>query len=218
MQTLSRRSALLAGAAALATTATVAPVAIKSAQVKAALSGDPVIGLVVQLRATWRAWNDADDAYEDAAHARGYSVCADTPMVQVRTSDGGTYLWAAEEIRRATAPGIRYGALTQGDAERYLAEAEARQREADRIRRDLGLDPLKADVDRCRALHRDLTAQVLDMPARTLPGVLAKFAACFGEDEIASMREGGESCDDLPSEWVASIYRDLEALAGEARS
>ncbi len=49
-------------------------------------------------------------------------------------------------------------------------------------------------------------------------GVLAKLRAFYHDEEIAQMRAGDDPDDGLPEEWTASIYRDLERLAGEARS
>ena len=60
-------------------------------------------------------------------------------------------------------------------------------------------------------------ARLLDMRAATPGGVLAKLQG-FYDGEITEIIAGADPYNDLPAEWAASIYRDLERLAGEARS
>ncbi len=74
---ISRRTALATGAAAITTAAVTVPLAIKAAGIKAALAGDPVIALVAQVKAAYRASVEADNIYEDVAHDAGHSVCND---------------------------------------------------------------------------------------------------------------------------------------------
>ncbi len=57
---------------------------------------------------------------------------------------------------------------------------------------------------------------MLDTPATTPRGVVAKLRGFYHDDEITQIRAGDEPEDDLPKEFAASIYRDLERLAGEA--
>ncbi len=59
---------------------------------------------------------------------------------------------------------------------------------------------------------------MLDTPALTVSGVLAKVQSWYCDHEIEAMRSGGEPSDGLETDLLASIYRDLERLAGEARS
>ena len=56
------------------------------------------------------------------------------------------------------------------------------------------------------------------MPALTVAGVLAKMQTWYCDQEIEDIRSGGEPDDPLPTDLSASIYLDLERLAGEARS
>ncbi len=49
-------------------------------------------------------------------------------------------------------------------------------------------------------------------------GLLAKFRGFYSDYETANIMAGDLPCDPLDSEFAASIYRDLERLAGEARS
>ncbi len=85
------------------------------------------------------------------------------------------------------------------------------------VRRELGIDPLWQEEQRLKARFWDLHARVLDMPATTMRGVLAKLQG-FYDGEIAEIMAGDDPYNDLPAEWAASIYRDLERLAREARS
>ncbi len=85
------------------------------------------------------------------------------------------------------------------------------------VRRELGIDPLWQEEQRFKARFWDLHARVLDMPATTTRGVLAKLQG-FYDGEIAEIMAGDDPYNDLPAEWAASIYRDLERMAGEARS
>ena len=72
---ISRRRVLTGASAAAVTGLTAAPLAIKAGSVKAALAGDPVIGLAAQVKAAYQASGEADNIYEDVAHDAGYSVC-----------------------------------------------------------------------------------------------------------------------------------------------
>ena len=158
---ITRRNALVSAGAAAVTGLTVAPLAIK-----AALAGDPVIGLSDQLRAVWKAWMSARNVYEEACHGVGFNTC-----------------------------------FVGHDA-----------------RREFGIEPLWQEEQRLKARFWDLQARLLDMPATTPGGALAKLRGFYHDEEIAEIMAGNEPCDDLPAEWAASVYRDLERLAGEARS
>ena len=154
---ISRRNALMgATAAAIVTGAATAPLAIK-----ATLAGDPVIELSQQLRGTRKAWYDAIDVFEEAAHRGGRSC---------------------------------------------LIGQEAS--------RELGIEPLWQERERYEAQFWDLQARLLDMPATTPGGVVAKLRGFYHDAEIADIRTGGDPVDPLPSEFAASIYRDLERLSG----
>ncbi|MCH6588342.1 MAG: hypothetical protein IH805_08525 [Proteobacteria bacterium] len=80
------------------------------------------------------------------------------------------------------------------------------------MRRELGLESLWQELEHWKARYWDLHARVLEMPATTPRGILAKLRGFYHHDEIAEMRAGGEP-DDLPADWAASVYRDLERLA-----
>ena len=162
---ISRRDALMgATAAAVVTGATVAPLAVQSAGVKAALAADPAVDLSRQLRAVCKAWWDAGNAFEEAAHSAGYNI--------------------------------------------FMAE---------RLRRELGIESLYQEREHWKARFWELQPRLLDTPATTTRGVLAKLRGFYHDDEIAGIM-AGEEPDDLPGDYAASIYRDLERLTGEARS
>ncbi len=215
---ISRRDALMgATAAAVVTGVTTAPLAIKTAGVKAALDGDPVIGLSEQLRAANEAWFSAIDAYEEAYHRVGYNWVYYRGSVEVETSDGRAS-WDADEVRAAVEDGRNYYKLTPDQRDTALAEIEQRLREGQELRQELGIEPLYQEVEHLKARFWDLQARLLDMPAATPRGVFAKLRGFYHDDEIAAIRAGDDFGDGLPPEWATSIYRDLERLAREARS
>ncbi len=71
---ITRRNALLGASAAALAAVAGAGVPTPALAIKAALAGDPVIGLSDQLRAASKAWFSAIDAFEDATHRVGYLV------------------------------------------------------------------------------------------------------------------------------------------------
>ncbi len=219
---ITRRNALLGATAAAAVTGlTVAPLAIKAAGVKAALAGDPVIGLAAQVKAAYRASIEADDIYEDVAHDAGWSVSNDFDWTTVTTTTGQQYTWGRGSILEAAARVEEEGEwrrITPQERDRALAAIDARMQRAARVRHDLGLDPVKERKDQSRAHFLDLEGRMLDMPALTVAGVLAKMQTWFCDGEIEDMRSGGEPEQEIQTDLAASIYRDLERLAGEARS
>ncbi len=224
MHKITRRNALL-GASAAVTGLTVAPLAIKSASVKEALAGDPVIGLAVQVKVAYRASIEADDAYEAAAHEAGYNICADFDWTTVTTTTGQRYTWGRESILEAAARVEEEGEsrwdfqrrITPEERDRALTAIDARMQRAARARHRLGLDSVKERKDQSRAHWLDLEARMLDMPALTVAGVLAKMQSWFCDGEIEDMRSGGEPDQEIQTDFAASIYRDLVRLAGDAR-
>ena len=76
------------------------------------------------------------------------------------------------------------------------------------------LDSVKECKDQTRAQFLDLEARMLDMPALTVAGVLAKMQSWFCDGEIEDMRSGGEPDQEIQTDLAASVYRDLERLAG----
>ena len=216
---ITRRDALLGATAAAAVTGlTVAPLAIKAAGVKAALAGDPVIALAGQLKAAYRAMIEASDTYEAVAHEAGYSICADFESTTGTTTNGERYSWGREEILEAAARDEEWAVrITPEERDRALAAIDAKMQTAARARHDLGLDPIKERKHQTRAHWLDLEARMLSTPARTVAGVLAKMQSWYLDHEIEDMRSGGEPDNALETDLSASIYRDLERLAGEAR-
>ena len=204
---ITRRNALLGASAAVA----VAGVG------KPALAGDLVVGLAQQLNAARTAWDSAIDAYEEAAHRVGFNICYDIGLVSVETSDGSCS-WSAEEIQAAAEDGRQYHKLTPEQRDAALAEIERRQRKGHEVRRELGIETLHEEVEHWTARFWDLHARLLDTSASTPGGVLAKLRGFYHDGEIAQIMAGDDPDSDLPAEWAASIYRDLERLTGEVRS
>ena len=211
---ISRRDALMgATAAAVVTGVVTAPLASK-----AALAADPVIELAAQVKAAYRASCEANDVYEAAAHDAGHNICADFDTTTVTAINGQQYGWSRDAVLFAASPGgYMQARVTPEERDRALAAIGVQQRKVARVRHDLGIEPSKEHKDQTRAYWRELEAQMLDMPALTACGVLAKLQSWYSDYEIEDMRSGGYA-DPLPEEYAASVYRDLERLAGEARS
>ncbi len=211
---ISRRDALLgATAAAVVTGAITAPLAIKAAGAKTALAGDPVIDLAQQLRAASDGWFAAIDAYEDAAGRAGFNICYDDGLVTVETPDGRA-TWGASEIRAAVDPGRYSHRLTPEQRDAALAEIKRRKAEAHTVRQELGIESLYQEREHWKARFWELQARLLDTPATTVDGVLGKLRGFYNDGEIAEIRAGGDPTDPLEADYAASVYRDLERLAG----
>ena len=212
---ITRRSALATGAAAITTAAITAPLAIKSAGVKAALAGDPVIDLAAQVKAAYRAHVETHDTYEDVAHDAGYNICADFEMTTGMTTNGERYSWSREQVLKAAARDEEWAVrITPEERDRALAAIDAHRHHAARARHDLGLDPLRERKDQTRAHWLDLEARMLDTPALTVAGVLAKVQSWYCDHEIEAMRRWEEPDHPLETDLSASVYRDLARLAG----
>lgn len=208
---ITRRGALLGATAAAAITsvATTAPSAIKVAGVEAALVGEPVIGLAQQLRAANEAWDTAEHTFVEASRRVGFIETSCNGLVMVESLEGRC-CWGAAEIRQAAEDGL----LSSELRDVALAEIERQQREGQEVRRALGIEPLWQELERWNARFWDLQARLLDMPATTPRGVCAKLRGFYHDEEITQIRAGHDPENDLPAEWAASVYRDLERLSG----
>ncbi len=204
---ISRRGALMSAGAA----------AVVAGVPGAVDASDPVIGLAEQLNAARKAWDSVGDAFEEASHRVGLSICDGDGLVEVESSHG-LCTWGAWEIKAAAEDGRLYHRLTPKERDAALAEIERQKNDAQKARRERGTESLWQEVQHWDARFWDLHARLLDMPAATPGGVLAKLRGFYHDEEIAQMMAGDDPDDDLPAEWAASIYRDLERLAGEARS
>ena len=137
-------------------------------------------------------------------------------VAAVETPDGSC-LWGASEIRAAAADGRSNYSLTPDQRDSALAKLDWMKTDASKRRRDLGIESLYRERERWKARFWELRERVLDTPATTLGGILAKLRGFYHDDEIAAIRDGDYD-EDLPAEWAVSIYRDLERLAGGALS
>ena len=190
-------------AAAITTGVVTAPLASK-------VAGDPAVAISRQLRAASKAWYAASNTYEEAAHRVGLSVCYGDGLVSVQSSDGPC-TWGASEIRAAAEDGRQRHRLTPKQRDAALAKLKWLKNDAARTRRELGIESLYQERERWKARFWDLQERVLDMPATTPRGILAKLRGFYHDDEIAGIMAGDEP-DDLPGDYAASIYRDLERL------
>ncbi len=210
---ISRRDALLAtGAAAITVTATVAPLAAK-----AALGGDPAVAVSQQLRAADKAWDDACNVYEEAAHRVDFSICYGAGLVEVESSDGPCH-WGAREIRAAAEDGRHHHRLTIEERDAALAKLDWLRNDAQKRRRELGIESLWQTREHWESQYWELRELLIDTPATTPAGVLAKMDGFYHDGETANMRDGGCPDSDLPRDYAGSIYCDLERLSSEARS
>ncbi len=82
------------------------------------------------------------------------------------------------------------------------------------VRQELGIESLWQEREHWEARFWDLRARLLETPSATVGGVLAKLRGFYHDGEIADMRAGGDPDEALPEEYAASVYRDLERLAG----
>ncbi len=200
MSNISRRDALMgATAAAVVTGAIAAPLALKSAGVKAALGGDTVQADDAHLEALYAEWRAAEDA-EFAARD-----IADRTNFAARRSCGPCPLHDLDNLKgEAAVRAIRATPIWEAKVKAAVARSDAAElyHRADALR-----ERAYAAIDR-----------LMDAPAHTPRGVLVKMRGFYYDDEIASMRDGGCFGDDLPGEHAASIFRDLERLAGEISS
>ncbi len=73
--------------------------------------------------------------------------------------------------------------------------------------------PLIQNTERCEARFYELDKRLLTTPATTPAGVLAKLRGWYNDCEIADIRAGSD-IDDLPGEYAASIFCDLERISG----
>ena len=71
---------------------------------------------------------------------------------------------------------------------------------------------LRQEQEQCEARFFELQTRLLNTPATTSSGVLGKLRGFYGDDEIAQIR-AGEEPDDLPGDYVVSIFLDLERLS-----
>jgi hypothetical protein len=75
---------------------------------------------------------------------------------------------------------------------------------------------LKSQADAAYDVEQAAFNRLMEAPVSSARGVMFKLRGCFLDFEIAQIRAGDYDVDDLPAEYAAIIYRDLERLAGEA--
>lgn len=204
---LTRRDALRG------TTATVAAIAAGGAVAARLAVDDPVIALVDEIRWIRQVWREADNAFEEAADTVGFYSSAldiDYDMITVKTNDLDNY-WSRREILAAA----ERGDLTPKQRDQCLARVDTMQAKAAEIRRETGLDALAETVKANRDRYWELKNEICETPAISVNGILAKMRGFYEPDEEAVMIKGEDDLDDFPSEYAASIFRDLLRLTGE---
>ncbi len=191
---ITRRTALATGAAAVITGATVAPLAMKAASVKAALAGDPVL--------------PAFEAYEAAR------------LEAIAASDHRLAIVEAVEAGMPPEPHRNRTYLELSPAERDEA-GEWRGLCARHITARLGMDEdnfMGIYYDRTILAYET----VADIPATTVAGLLCQVRAWWSTYEGYSNTEVPK-LDPEVSPWepvsvVQRVYHDLERLAGGMQS
>jgi hypothetical protein len=199
---ITRRSALLAGAAALATGATTAPVAALAVETDARL-----------FRAIAR-WRKARDAYEAERDRQG-------AILDRAEAEMPAYC-AASEAHTAALHVAPYHDRT-AEEWRAVEETEAVlkpfREPYDRRVRDLGYDE---DVtDRLLCISNDACAEAMAVPARTLAGLRAKLEMLLTQYPEASSCLEPERDDygpNLTSDLWRPLVADIRCLTGEVQS
>ena len=191
---ISRRTALTTGAAAVVTGLTVAPLAMKAAGVKAALAGDPVL-----------------PAFEAFEAARLESIAA---------SDHRLAIVEAVEAGMPPEPHRNRTYLELSDAERE--EGAAWRRACNRrVTARLGMDEddfMNIHYDRVMLAYET----VADIPATTVAGLLCQVRAWWSTYEGHSNTEVPKLDPEVspwePQSVVQRLYHDVARLAGGMQS
>ncbi len=123
----------------------------------------------------------------------------------------GSCIRGASEIREATEDGRQHHRLTPEQRDAALAKLDWLKNDAHKRRRGFGIETLYQEREHWKALFWELQERLLDTTATTPHGVFAKLRGFYHDDEIAGII-AGENPDDLPGDYAASIYRDLERL------
>ncbi len=72
---------------------------------------------------------------------------------------------------------------------------------------------LRQEKEQCESRFYELDTRLLHARATTPAGVLGKLRGWYNDVEIAEIRAGSD-IDDLPGEYAASIFCDLERISG----
>jgi hypothetical protein len=143
--------------------------------------------LYTDWRAAWGVWSKANTAH-DETRIDAFRSCAPSPVEGDYTS--------GEELEEAW---DAWGAARQAAVERS------------------GAVELKRHADVAYDAEQAAFNRLMEAPVSSARGVMFKLRGCYFDGEIAQIRAGDNDIEDLPAEYAAIIYRDLERLAGEAR-
>ncbi len=232
---ITRRNALLGASAAAVTGLTVAPLAMKSAAVKAVLAGEPLLVLEQewfaihkesQQRGAW--WSRAHDSLPAWArggedqHGRqwGWPDVGDLPEFKSACKAGLSTrppLWEVQSFNEAAQlaaiedPEKYAETIAQCDAR--IHAWEARQVEKDDLERQAGIDNWDERSEPFFERQDAIEEKIMAAPAHSFAGIAVKLrlAAYYADPGKA----GPESLD-LDRKIMFHAFRDAERLAGEA--
>ncbi len=149
-----------------------------------------------------------------ATGAAAITTAAITAPLAIKAALGGDPVIAvAQQLRAANKAWVAADVVFEEAADRAGGSSLTGQEAC----REIGIESLWQERERAKARYRDLCGRLLDTPATTTRGVLAKLRGFYLDGEIADMRAGGYPDNALPMEYAASVYRDLERLAGGPR-
>jgi hypothetical protein len=230
---VSRRAVLPIAAATLASIAVIPAVASAAENPDAALLDliDRCNEAMDQSDAQAAVYSAAEDRYERAPMPAAMFVRAETDTFPTyimrkhwrpgdRGEPQGPLCYENESARKYLQNVLRAGKpADRNRASEVLGAWDEWHAENDRRLTAAGLDIAEAENERLSDIAHDLRHELCAMPARTLPGLLAKaaiVARCFGEDETFAdycRDELGQSGETAGGEAVArSIAADLIAM------
>ncbi len=232
---ISRRNAMLGATAAVATAATTAPLAIKAAGVKAALAGEPLVALEAELIEARAAGNEVGALY-CAAHdkvgdwAFGWPRAdLENPVMNLMRGWLRDNNFGGANQNRVSLPCIKsfnhHNQISASGEVLARRKAEGRERirwwvkarrAQDAAQEEAGLPGIDALLASNHERVDAIEDQLWDTPAGTMRGVIIRLREAH-RDYVA-VQCGDEPEEDFYAVAFGKVLRDLERLAGEARS
>ncbi len=155
----------------------------------------------------------SDKSYEDQDEAEGAARKRGTDLPRwgliLVEAEGGKFDWGKEEIEKAATAEGCYGAhLTTKQRDTYLAQLDELRRKGLKRYKELGLDTLYLENERCREAFWESLERVSSTPAVTVEGFAAKvlvFCDQVNEDNVP------------PADLARSVKADTERFAREGQ-